>query len=299
MLEALLARVFRRGARKVPGNIDIDEAFARQQAQEVFEEAEVRSSAGEIASAIALCRQVLTQHENHQATRLLLAQLELPGEPYLKLLPRLHRHLRPISYLEIGVFQGDSLRLPLPDTRVIGVDPAPQIEGTSLAENTQLYKLTSDDFFAQYDVRAEFHGKPIELAFIDGMHLFDVALRDFSNIERLATPDSTVLIHDCYPQDRITAQRERVTTFWSGDVWRLILVLRKYRPDLKVYTIGSCPTGLGLVRNLDPQSRVLSDRYDEIVAEFLACEYSEIENHKAQMLNLVPNDWERISALLD
>ena len=291
LLKSLWAGFFRRAPRAEPEHRDLSAALAMR-------EAGIRASMGEIAAAIALCKEVLGHDRNHHAARLLWAQLELPGEHYLKLLTRLHHHLQPASYLEVGVFKGASLRLPLPDTRVIGVDPAPQLDGAA-DSNTRVYKLTSDDFFSQHDVHAEFGGRPVELAFIDGMHSFDTALRDFIQIERLATPASTILIHDCYPQDRITAQRERVTTFWSGDVWRLILVLQKYRPGLKVFTIGSWPTGLGLVRNLDPHSRVLGDRYDEIVTEFMAYDYSEIEDHKARMLNLIPNDWDQISALLD
>jgi hypothetical protein len=37
-------------------------------------------------------------------------------------------------------------------------------------------------------VRALLGGLPVELGFIDGMHLFEFALRDFMNLERLCTP---------------------------------------------------------------------------------------------------------------
>ena len=105
----------------------------------------------------------------------------------------------------------------------------------------------------------ELGGKAVDLAFIDGMHLFEYALRDFSNLERLCTPHSTILVHDCYPLDRQTADRERTTLFWSGDIWRLILLLKKYRPDLEINVIAAPPTGLGVIRNLDPASRVIAD----------------------------------------
>ena len=59
------------------------------------------------------------------------------------------------------------------------------------------------------------------------MHHFEYALRDFMNLERFSNPASTILIHDCLPIDEITADRERSTTIWSGDIWRLILLLRE------------------------------------------------------------------------
>src|SRR5258706_5348979 len=52
-----------------------------------------------------------------------------------------------------------------------------------------------------------------------------------------------------------TAARERVDAFWSGDVWKLVPCLKKYRPDLSIHTIASAPTGLPVIRNLDPASR--------------------------------------------
>ena len=131
------------------------------------------------------------------------------------------------------------------------------------------------------------------------MHRFEYALCDFINIERLSRPDSVILIHDCFPLDAQTAKRDRCTTFWSGDIWRLILLLRKYRPDLAVHTISTPPTGLGMIFNLDPASRILSDKLDAIVAEYLAVDYSVLDGRKRELLNAGPNDWDSITALLD
>jgi len=139
---------------------------------------------------------------------------------------------------------------------------------------------------------------PIDLAFIDGMHHFEFALRDFINIEKHCAPQSTILIHDCYPFDRFTAERERHITFWSGDAWRLMLALRKYRPDLQLHTVSAPPTGLGVARRLDPQSRVLEEKYHDIEREFLALDYSVLDTDKAEKLALYPNDLEKIKALL-
>jgi hypothetical protein len=161
-----------------------------------------------------------------------------------------------------------------------------------------VFAETSDAFFAGRDLRAELGGLPVDLAFIDGMHRFEFALRDFANLERYCTLASTILIHDCYPLDRETAEREQRRYFWTGDVWRLIVLLKKHRPDLAIHTIGTAPTGLALVRKLDPASRVLLERHDQLCQEYLALDYSHIEHDMAGKLNLFPNDWERIRPLL-
>ena len=225
------------------------------------------------------------------------AALELPGDDYMAFMRRLHPFLKPATYLEIGVFRGMSLALVDPGTEAIGVDPAPQI-AHPLSPNIAVEVMTSDDFFASRDAGARFGGRPLALGFIDGMHRFEFALRDFINMERLCAGDATILIHDCYPLNRATAGRDvRAGMFWSGDIWRLILIFKKYRPDLQVNTLALAPTGLGVVRSLDPASTVLVDRYDEIVAEFLAIDYDVLAADKPGMLNLFPNRWEAIVKL--
>ena len=228
--------------------------------------------------------------------QLLAASPLCKGPHYQSVLKALHQHLKPANYLEIGIHTGETFDLAASTTRAIGVDPSPQV-GHAPWPNQRVFAQTSDDFFATTDVKAELGG-PVELAFIDGLHHFDFALRDFANIERLARPDSVVAIHDCWPLDAVTSARERSTVLWTGDVWRLIVLLRKYRPDLSVHTIGAPPSGLGLVLGLDPSSRLLFERHDELVREFMALEYAAIENTKAQALNLAPADGPAIQRLL-
>jgi hypothetical protein len=228
---------------------------------------------------------------------MLQAQLRFEGEHYFAVLQRIVEAVRPRTYLEIGVAQGDSLRLVRAPTVAIGVDPEPQLSAP-LAPNQRVFAETSDAFFASHDVRAELGGLPIDLAFIDGMHHFEFALRDFANVERLSTRQSSILIHDCYPLDRVTAERERRRNFWTGDIWRLIVLLKKVRPDLSIHTIATAPSGLALVRNLDPDSRLLLERHDPLVREFLALDYSWVEKDMAGKLNLFPNDWAKVRALL-
>lgn len=245
------------------------------------------------------CEEALARNPNFAPAHGLMAHIALPGPPYTAIIDRIHETLRPRTYLEIGVFRGDSIALVRPETRAVGIDPKPQIRKT-LGPNVAIHAMTSDDYFAQRDVRSDFGGNPIDLAFIDGLHHFDVALRDFINVEKYCTAASTVLVHDWYPLDRVTAERDMrfEGAFYSGDVWRLALVLKKYRPDLKLATIATAPTGLGVIRGLDPASTVLEERYDEIVAEFMALDYSILDADKAATLNRVPNDWHRIAALL-
>jgi hypothetical protein len=106
------------------------------------------------------------------------------------------------------------------------------------------------------------------------------------------------LVLDCYPVDRASAARERTTQLWSGDVWKLVVCLKKYRPDLRICTVDVPPTGLGIIRGLDPSSKILTSLLDGLYEEFIPCDYGQIESDKARQLNRVENKWDEIKSLL-
>jgi len=71
------------------------------------------------------------------------------------------------------------------------------------------------------------------------------------------------------PRDVDEAARDRHTKFWTGDVYKVVTVLRKYRPDLTVLEIDTAPTGVAVVFGADPQNTVLKDAYDDIIKEYV------------------------------
>ncbi len=109
------------------------------------------------------------------------------------------------------------------------------------------------------------------------MHLFEFALREFINIEGYCSRNSMIAIHDCVPTDVYTATRANTPAdmqasshpgWWAGDVWKLPVILKKYRPDLRLVVLDAFPTGLVLVTNLCAQSPTLTDKYFDIVDEY-------------------------------
>ncbi len=215
---------------------------------------------------------------------------------YYGLLRRAHEILRPARYLEIGVHEGHSLAFVGEGTRAVGVDPEPKVADPPA--DTVIVPTTSDAFFADPELVALLGG-PVDLAFVDGLHLHEQTLRDVANTERHAAPDGVILIHDCLPIDARTSTRTRSTVVWSGDVWKVVVALRRHRPDLTVTTVDVEPTGMAIVSGLDPSNTVLFDRYDEILAELADLEYDDLEAvGREAMLGLVPGEWERVEPLL-
>jgi hypothetical protein len=94
--------------------------------------------------------------------------------------------------------------------------------------------------------------------------------------------------------DEITARRERKTDFWSGDVWKVVLILKKYKPDLKIFTVATQPTGLTIVTNLDSHSRILSEHYDDIIREYMNEDWVDSLELRYAMFSVIRNNWNDI-----
>ena len=186
---------------------------------------------------------------------------------YLEFLRGVHAALAPPTYLEIGVRRGNSLALS--QSRSVGIDPGYDLkpQHAALATGSALFRETSDEYFARPDPLGPLGGRPISLAFIDGMHLLEFALRDFINIERHAHWSSVVVLDDIFPRRPVEAARDRATRAWTGDIYKILQTFSRHRPDLICLRVDTKPTGLLVVLGLDPASRVLSDRYEEIANE--------------------------------
>ncbi|HEX6460192.1 MAG TPA: class I SAM-dependent methyltransferase [Thermoleophilaceae bacterium] len=211
----------------------------------------------------------------------------LPGPAYYNVLRWIHRILEPANYVEIGVHKGVSLVQACDGTPTIGIDPAPDVDRE--VPDATIYELTSDDFFARHDLNALLGG-PVELAFIDGLHLFEQVLRDFVNLERHSAPDAVILLHDCVPLDETTASRERTTDFYSGDVWKATLALRRARPDLDMAIVPTAPTGLCLVRGLDASGEQLERELPAIVDSYMDLGFDYYLAHRDEMPGQITND---------
>ena len=108
------------------------------------------------------------------------------------------------------------------------------------------------------------------------MHRFDFVLRDFINTERACDGASLVLMHDCLPRDAAMAGAadetapSRFPGYWTGDVWKVLPILRQWHPELSVTALDALPTGLAAVTGLNAKNTILADNYDAIVATWEA-----------------------------
>jgi hypothetical protein len=187
-----------------------------------------------------------------------------------ELLEHLHRLLRPRTYFEIGVSTGSSLTLSR--TRTIAVDPFYKVTNEIMCD-LHLVRTTSDEFFARPHPMAHFDTPTIDLAFIDGMHLAEYALRDVINTEKFCHAASVIVIDDMLPRHVDEAGRGReagaARGAWAGDVYKMIDVFRSLRPDLICLEMDTRPTGTVVLMTPDASSTSLADAYEDMVPELV------------------------------
>ena len=209
----------------------------------------------------------------------------LHGMPYLEFLKLLHSNQHVYRYLEIGTNSGMSLTCAT--GQAVAIDPAFQLDKAAWAAKPgiNLFEMTSDDFFASHDP-ISILGGTIDFAFIDGMHRSEFVLRDFMNVERHSARQSFVVLHDAVPENFEMTERDfspsarrdkELAGGWTGDVWRIVPLLRRERPDLRIQVLDCPPTGLVLVSNLDPQCRTLLRCLDRLTGSLVGCEPTEAE----------------------
>lgn len=162
-------------------------------------------------------------------------------------LHHLSRYLPIKSYLEIGVSKGNTF-LHVPFQRKVAVDPKFLFKARNNAHETY-HEITSDAYFAQLgdDVR-------FDCVFIDGLHHWEQALRDFDNALQHTHRKSVIIIDDVYPCDEFSILRSqekavamrllkapgvRHARAWHGDVFKAAFMIAYFYPDISFATIDS------------------------------------------------------------
>jgi hypothetical protein len=214
-----------------------------------------------------------------------------PGSDFHEVLAWIHADLRPETYVEIGIHSGESLAIARSETFCVGIDPKPQAE--SYPPNAQIFRLRSSEFFSRYDLRMVLGGKAADLALIDGLHRFEQALEDFHNLERSTAPSGIVAVHDTIPLDRETSARVRTTEFYTGDVWKVVAWLHRFRPELEIVTVMTAPTGLTLIRGLARERHYSAP--DGSISAFAGLDFDYFERHRGEFLRTIPNCREAVA----
>jgi len=150
-----------------------------------------------------------------------------------------------VSYLEVGVFRGETISNVKMPVRV-GVDPEPRFSVVGLPNGVEIFASTSDHFFLSHKRAFCF-----DLIFLDGLHEAKQCYSDFVNVLKISSPDSVILIDDVLPDDDISSipdqddsLKERARTGqtgfrWHGDVWKVVVAISIAHADARIQIIHS------------------------------------------------------------
>lgn len=239
---------------------------------------------GRLSDAIAHGHKALSLRVDFLDVHQILSSITMAGPSYRDILKRAHAIKQPRTYLEIGIETGSVLTLAAKANRAFGVDPDPQLAITVPA-NTQIFQETSDAFFSSKAAHL-FSQHPLDMCFIDGMHEARFAFRDFVNAEKWSSPEGVIFMHDVFPLDEPSQRPDRETCFWAGDVWKSLMAIMSFFPDLTVTTISSPPSGIALITGLNPQRDVLPETVWEAYRFMQNFVYADIEQSKSAALNV-------------
>jgi hypothetical protein len=177
------------------------------------------------------------------------------------------------SYLEIGVETGATFNS-LTFEEKTAVDPSFRFNTSNFAKDGVLfYEESSDIFFSRLEPKVKF-----DLAFIDGLHTFDQAYRDFCHCLNHAKRKSIIVLNDTIPCDRFSAMRDatacveersRATSeerspdllAWHGDTYKALLLIKLFHPYLDYATIVGDGNPQTIVWNSRILSRKLLNKY--------------------------------------
>jgi predicted O-methyltransferase YrrM len=164
-------------------------------------------------------------------------------------LEEVHKVLKPVTYLEIGVQNGTSLRLASACEDAFGVDPNP-LWIPDVDSCFTVFPMASDDF---YDSGRAYMLPDVNLAFIDGMHRAEQVMRDFINVASHMAPGGIIILDDVLPRNDHEASRTQCPGDWTGDVWRTAGRLN-HQPGIESFYVNTTPTGVLVVTDWTPKA---------------------------------------------
>ena len=149
------------------------------------------------------------------------------------------RPVWPAVVLEIGTFQGDSLRVwreVFDPALLIGVqDTDETTPEVALEVQARMVIGKSQDPETQDKVLAILNGRPVDLLYVDGDHHYAEVRRDWELYSPLVRPGGTVVLHDAVIEDNDTVE-----------VFRFYREIREGRQTKLLYG-GHGSTGAALV----------------------------------------------------
>lgn len=191
-----------------------------------------------------------------------------------------------VSYLEIGVADGESMRhVDIPIRH--GVDPMPSPGGQRAC--TTYFPYSSRFFFEELSTD-ESKLKQYDVVFIDGDHKAELVYYEIQKALELVSPKGVIVIHDCNPATEAMQTDEYQGGLWNGTVWKAIARLRAEGKHALRVVDSDYGVGILVPRGeFDPGNTVPIDEANP----WKGLSYEVLEAGRSWMLGLTSGwDWE-------
>ncbi|OGI09870.1 MAG: hypothetical protein A2Y40_08510 [Candidatus Margulisbacteria bacterium GWF2_35_9] len=190
------------------------------------------------------------------------------------------------SYLEIGVRRGENIISVKADIK-IGVDPCLQLDKLTprykkklkKSNNIEFHEIKSDEYFLKNDLT-------FDVVFIDGLHVYEQAMKDILNALNLLKENGVIVVHDCNPLSEKAAQRNHTDGVWNGDVWKVILDISENYSNLDYFVLDA-DFGLGIISKKNNNDKFLI----EFKEKYIDYSYDVLDKSRDKFLKLKKHDY--------
>jgi SAM-dependent methyltransferase len=212
------------------------------------------------------------------------------------------------NYLEIGCRTGASF-LPIKAAKKTAVDPVFKVPMVQKLKwlfkepknlGNRYFEEASDTFFERRKPYLQKLGT-LDVVLVDGLHSFRAALSDVLNALAYLRPDGIIVMHDCFPPNKIAAlslddfeahyakhRTDGRKGMWNGDVWKAIVYLRECHSNLLDVCVIDTDSGLGIVRFKNGNGAQQLDIDESVFARIDAMAYEDLMADHQNLLNLKP-----------
>ncbi|MDE5833278.1 MAG: class I SAM-dependent methyltransferase [Desulfovibrio sp.] len=190
---------------------------------------------------------------------------------------RLAKRLPAKTYLEIGVFKGETfVDVAIPEKTA--VDPAFNFDVSVYKndKNIRALEVTSSDFFKTLrEEKAKTGISPLyDIIFLDGLHTFRQTFHDFLDTMPYSHPETIWIFDDTAPYDPFCAIPNQRISYryraafgiggkpWHGDVFKCVFAIHDFYPFFSyatVYGVGNPQTVVWRTQKASDRVRLFGD----------------------------------------
>lgn len=208
----------------------------------------------------------------------------------IELIQNICRKIGAERYLEVGIREGEVISQ-IPVKEKVGVDPRPLLDRLDEElmpglDGLRVFPCKSDDFFAK-------NTETFDVVFVDGLHLYEQAIKDILNAFNCLNHGGFVVVHDLLPASAAEGARKVKPGAWNGDVWKVMHDIKENYPEIQ-HVVLDDDFGVGVLWLKDSERR-FEPTWQK---GYPRMPFSVFESERSSFMNVAGSDWESVESQL-